>query len=89
MEEKNVVFIFRECCSSFFFFHLFLFALQRSSHLPIWCCCCCMMIQWCSAVALVAMQLVVLWSSNIPEQRRVDHGGVQGNTDPKLIFSHF
>lgn len=34
------------------------------------------MIHWGSAGALVATQLVVLWSLNIPEQPRVDHGGV-------------
>lgn len=66
----------------------FLFAVQRFSHPPI-CCCCYVTVHECSAVALVATQLVVLRSSNIPEQQRVDHGGVQGNTDPKLIFSHF
>lgn len=67
--EKNFVFTFEEP-SSFF---LYLFAIWLHSHPTI---CCCVMIHWGSAVALVATQLVVLWSFNIPEQQRVDHGGV-------------
>lgn len=67
--KKKVVFTLKESFGFFFSLYLFViwcfFVFFSGSPLLL-------MIHWGSAEALVAMQLVVLWSWNIPEQQRVE-----------------